>query len=613
MIPDEVVEQVRDAADIVQIVGEYVNLKRAGQDFRGPCPFHQGTHRNFSVSPRKRMYYCFVCHEGGDVFRFLQKRLGVEWPAAVKMVGEKSGIEVREIDSRREGPDPREPIWEVNATAAAYFQKILWDDPLGEQARDYLEQRDITKETAEQFGIGFAPREIGLLRNYMSTLGFDEQRQIAAGLLVSGDEGSEPRPRFRGRLMFPILDAMGRNVGFGGRLLGPGEPKYLNSPESAAFSKGRTLYGLNWAKNDIRREDHVLVVEGYFDVVRLINAGFTTVVAPMGTALTEQQSQALRKLTKNIFLLYDSDKAGLQATFRSGDELLRQGASVRIVTLPEGEDPDTFVKTHGATALTARMRDAIDVFERKIQLLERAGMFAELHKKRRALDRLFPTIRAASDQIMRDLYLTRASEVSGVAREVLEREMTGRATPRGAPSEAAAAPGATAPRISPTVRVRRGDRRAQRAQRGFSAERELIRAMLSNRARVVQFAEKLGVKSFHSEIHREIYRALIASGPDSTIEELSAKLDEASVETIQEMLAEGPVHVDQERTINDSLAKLRARELELRAAELDRIIPLASDAKKDQLIAELKSIAVELKGTGRKNFKTSGFRTTDVP
>ena len=427
MIPDEVVEQVRDAADIVQIVGEYVNLKRSGTDFRGPCPFHQGTHRNFSVSPRKRMYYCFVCHEGGDVFRFLQKRLGVEWPSAVKMVGEKSGIEVREIDSRREGPDPREPLWEVNATAAAYFQKILWDDPLGAQARDYLAQRDITKETAEQFGIGFAPREIGLLRTYMATLGFDEERQIAAGLLVSGEEGSEPRPRFRGRLMFPILDAMGRNVGFGGRILGSGEPKYLNSPESAAFSKGRTLYGLNWAKNDIRREDHVLVVEGYFDVVRLINAGFTTVVAPMGTALTDQQSAALRKLTKNIFLLYDSDKAGLQATFRSGDELLRQGASVRIVTLPDGEDPDTFVKKNGAAALTARMRDAIDVFERKIQLLERAGMFAELHKKRRALDRLLPTIRAASDQIMRDLYLARASEVSGVAREVLEREWTGRA------------------------------------------------------------------------------------------------------------------------------------------------------------------------------------------
>ena len=273
MIPDEVVDQVRDAADIVQIVGEYVNLKRQGTDFRGPCPFHQGTHRNFSVSPKKRMYYCFVCHEGGDVFHFLQKRLGVEWPAAVKMVGEKSGVEVREVDTRRQGPDPREPLWEINATAGSYFQKILWDDPLGESAREYLSQRDVSREVADQFGIGFAPREIGLFRNYMNTLGFDEKRLVDAGLLVPGEDGSEPRPRFRGRLMFPILDSMGRNIGFGGRLLGPGEPKYLNSPESSVFSKGKTLYGLHLAKNDVRREDRVLVVEGYFDVVRLMAAG----------------------------------------------------------------------------------------------------------------------------------------------------------------------------------------------------------------------------------------------------------------------------------------------------------------------------------------------------
>ena len=603
MIPDEVVEQVRDAADIVQIIGEYVNLKRLGTDFRGPCPFHQGTHRNFSVSPKKRMYYCFVCHEGGDVFHFLQKRVGVEWPAAVKMVGEKSGIEVREVETRREGPDPREPHWEVNATAAAYFQKMLWDDPLGESAREYLTQRDISREVADQFGIGFAPREIGLLRNYMNTLGFDEKRQVEAGLLVPGEDGSEPRPRFRGRLMFPILDSMGRNIGFGGRLLGPGEPKYLNSPESPVFTKGKTLYGLNWAKNDVRREDQVLVVEGYFDVVRLMAAGVTTVVGAMGTALTDAQAAMLKKLTKNVFLLYDSDKPGLKATFRSGDELLRQGASVRVVTLPEGEDPDTFVKQHGATALAARLRDAIDVFERKIQLLERAGMFAELHKKRRALDRLLPTVRVTSDGIMRDLYLSRASEVSGVAREVLERELTGRSAPA---SAATVKP--SAPRISPTARVRRGERRAMHGERGASAERELVRAMLFARSRVEQIAEKLGEESFRDLQYRAIYHALIASGPESTIEEVSASLDEEGIGLLEDIVAEGAFQMDAERTISDSLATLLARDLDQRAAELDRIIPLAEGAEKDKLIAEKAAIREELNATGKKYYKK--FRRT---
>lgn len=604
MIPDEVVDQVRDAADIVQIVGEYVNLKRQGTDFRGPCPFHQGTHRNFSVSPKKRMYYCFVCHEGGDVFHFLQKRLGMEWPAAVKMVGEKSGVEVREVDSRRQGPDPREPIWEINATAASYFQKIIWDDPLGESAREYLSQRDVSREVADQFGIGFAPREIGLLRNYMNTLGFDEKRLVDAGLLVPGEDGSEPRPRFRGRLMFPILDSMGRNIGFGGRLLGPGEPKYLNSPESSVFSKGKTLYGLHLAKNDVRREDRVLVVEGYFDVVRLMAAGVTTVVAAMGTALTDAHAGMLRKLTKNVFLLYDSDKPGLKATFRSGDELLRQGVSVRVVTLPEGEDPDTFVKAHGATALVARLRDAIDVFDRKIQLLERAGMFAELHKKRRALDRLLPTVRATSDEIMRDLYLSRAAEVSGVAREVLERELTG----RGAPTTASPAP-APAPRISPAARVRRGERRALHGERGASAEREIVRAMVTIRSRVEQIAEKLGEESFRDPVYRAIYTALIAMESDATVEELSAGLDEEAIGVLEDILAEGAFQMDPERTINDSLATLRARELDQRAAELDRIIPLVDGAQKDQLIAEKVAIRDELKGAGHfKKFRRTGAR-----
>ena len=605
MIPDEVVDQVRDAADIVQIVGEYVNLKRQGTDFRGPCPFHQGTHRNFSVSPKKRMYYCFVCHEGGDVFHFLQKRLGVEWPAAVKMVGEKSGVEVREVDTRRQGPDPREPLWEINATAASYFQKILWDDPLGESAREYLSQRDVSREVADQFGIGFAPREIGLFRNYMNTLGFDEKRLIDAGLLVPGEDGSEPRPRFRGRLMFPILDSMGRNIGFGGRLLGPGEPKYLNSPESSVFSKGKTLYGLHLAKNDVRREDRVLVVEGYFDVVRLMAAGVTTVVAAMGTALTDAQAGMLRKLTKNVFLLYDSDKPGLKATFRSGDELLRQGVSVRVVTLPEGEDPDTFVKAHGAAALVARLRDAIDVFDRKIQLLERAGMFAELHKKRRALDRLLPTVRATSDEIMRDLYLSRAAEVSGVAREVLERELTGRGAP--APGPIATAP---APRISPAARVRRGERRAQHGERGASAEREIVRAMVTIRSRVEQIAEKIGADSFRDPVYRAIYNALITAEPDATVEELSAGLDEEAIGALEDIRAEGAFQMDPERTISDSLATLRARALDQRAAELDRIIPLVDGAQKDQLIAEKVAIRDELKGAGKyfKKFRRTGAR-----
>ena len=274
-----------------------------------------------------------------------------------------------------------------------------------------------------------------------------------------------------------------------------------------------------------------------------------------------------------------------------------------MVTLPEGEDPDTFVKAHGAAALTERLRDAIDVFERKIQLLERAGMFSELHKKRRALDRLWPSVRATSDAIMRDLYITRASEVSGVAREVLERELDGKAA-----SAQETPASAIGPRISPAARVRRGERRTQHGERGASAERELVRAMLFLRTRVEQITEKLEDESFREPQYRAIYLALRAAGPDAPIDEVTAHLDEDAVETVEELLAEGSYQIDPERTINDSLATLRARDLDRRAAELDRIIPLVEGEQKDKLIAEKDEIRKELKATGRNDFKK--FRRT---
>ena len=531
MIPDEVIEQVREAADIVAIIGEYVPLKRTGSDYRGPCPFHQGTRRNFSVVPAKRLYHCFVCGESGDVFKFLTKRLGLDWPEAVKMVGEKSGIEVVDTKTRREGPDPREPMWEVQATAASYFQRMLWDDPIGEPARQYLGERAVSRAVAEDFGLGFAPREIGLMRGYMNSLGFDDQRLIDGGLLVAPDQESEPRPRFRNRLMFPILDLVGRNVGFGGRLLGPGEPKYLNSPESPVFMKGKMLYGLNRSRNAARKADRVLVVEGYFDALRLMSSGLEEVVAPLGTALTETQAQMLRKYTRNVYLLYDSDAAGLKATFRAGDELLRQGMSVRVVTLPPGEDPDTFVRSNGKAGLESQLAVAIDVFERKIQILDRAGWFGELQKKRRALDRLLPTIRATSDEIMRDLYVARASEVTGVDREILQRELGPR------PGGEAPAP-RMAPPQRPAIRGRSGDRREPRRSVGSSAERELVRAMVRDRARVEPIAERIGPDSFRHPLYRAIFSAFLEVGDEATLEELAQLLDADAINVIEEMLGD---------------------------------------------------------------------------
>ena len=604
MIPDETVERVRESADIVGVIGEYVELKRQGTDYRGPCPFHQGTHRNFSVSPKKAMYYCFVCHEGGDVFNFLTKRLGVDWPTAVKMVAEKSGIEVVETQSRNTGEkDSREPLWEVNGAAADYFRRTLWDDDLGAGARAYVDERGVSRELADKVGLGFAPREIGLMRSHLNTLGFDDERLVEVGLMHTPDGTTEPRPRFRDRLIFPIYDVSSRVVGFGGRLLGAGEPKYLNSAESPVFSKGKLLYGLNWAKQAARRDERMLVVEGYFDVVRLIGAGIDSVVAPMGTALTDEQAKLIRRYTERVYLLYDSDKAGLKATFRSGDELLAQGAAVQVVTLPEGEDPDTFVRANGAPGLEAHISSSIDIFERKIQILERGGWFADLRKKRQALDRLLPTLRATSDPLTRDMYLGHAATAAGVTRELLERELTAPARARSGRLPARpSAPRDDAeqeqwrspvPRAEPPPARPRHNRRVA-GERAASAERELVRVLLHRPAYFEQVVERAGEESFRDPEMRRIFAALVVHGADAGPDVLAGQLDGDSVVVMQELLEEtgGLDHADE--AVNGSLSAMHERNLTERMSEIDREMPIASDSQKDELTREKMALFKEL-------------------
>ncbi|MBC7789339.1 MAG: DNA primase, partial [Anaerolineae bacterium] len=252
MITPETIDRVREAADVVQIIGEHVNLKRMGADFRGPCPFHQGKHRNFSVSAKRGIYYCFVCQAGGDVFNFLQKHLGLDWPSSVRYVAERAGIEVRETDARASAPDERDPLWEVNSAAAEFFRRTLWEEGEGQPARDYLASRSLTREDADEFELGFASRNADSLRSHLRALGYDDDRQLAAGLLARREDSGTLHPRFRGRVIFPIHDSSGRHAGFGGRLIEPGEPKYLNSSDTPAFSKTHLLYNLHRGKQAIR-------------------------------------------------------------------------------------------------------------------------------------------------------------------------------------------------------------------------------------------------------------------------------------------------------------------------------------------------------------------------
>ncbi|HVX40177.1 MAG TPA: DNA primase [Gemmatimonadaceae bacterium] len=599
MIPDEIVERVREESDAVSIIGEFVKLKRVGNSFRGPCPFHHGKNPNFSVTDRG--YHCFKCGESGSVITFVEKHLGLDFVEAVKWLGAKAGIDVTEVRRRPEERDHREPLWEVNASAAEFFRRQLWESPAGKVAREYLAGRGLSRDDAERFGLGYAPRDLAAMRGALHALGFDDARQIAAGVLLVREDNPEPRPRFRDRLMFPIYDVHGHIVGFGGRVLGDGEPKYLNSAESELFAKRQLLYGLNWAKQAIRKADRLVIVEGYFDAIRLMLAGINEAVAPLGTALTEQQAQLIQKYTKNVFLLYDSDQAGLKATFRSGDVLLAHGISVRVITLPEGEDPDTYVAKAGAEGFERAAAASVDIFDRKIQILERGGWFADLRRKREAVDKLLPTIRVTSDEITRDLYIARTSEAAGVSREMLLRELS--AAPRGRRS---AAPPPPEPESEPELHVRRQDRRANYRVRGARAERELVRMLLHQRRYVEPAAEKLGAEMFADPVYRAIFAAIATHDPEAPVDEIAAELDEEATAELQSLLEENGGLDRAEETIDGSINALLSRDLDKQLREIDRLLPLAESSKKDELIREKTKLTAEMQALGRPRWKGFG-------
>jgi DNA primase len=561
MIPDDIIESVREAADLVGIIGETVELKRTGTDYRGRCPFHGGTHRNFAVIPKKGMFYCFVCHEAGDVYTFFMKKLGMDYPTAVREVARRVGITIPER-SGPTGPDPREPLYAAVATAADWFARQLRDGPPPEAeiARKYLESRQVTMEQAQVQGLGFAPRGAAFL-DAMKGLGVREEVLLEAGLVVKRDDGSRV-PRFRGRLLFPIHDLRSRIVAFSGRILGEGEPKYLNSPETPIFHKGQLLYNLHLAKHGMRKAERGILVEGQFDVLRVTLAGLEEVVAPLGTGLTDEQAALLQRHTSHVILLYDSDDPGLRATFRAGDVLLRHKLRVSVATLPEGEDPDTLVQNKGAAALEQALKDSVDVLERKIQILERKGFFGSLPGRRRALDRLLPTIRAAADPITKDLYISRVAEVTGVRKDVLQREVDPKEQPaptyRALPSEP----------VLPS-----------------NAEKSLLLLMMQGEPWRQRVTEAIDSDEITFPVYRSIFEALADDAPD--------RLDETAARAYESLQAEGLGTEQPDALFERAVNQLEARRLDREIERINRALPFASDAEKATLAHEKVRLAAE--------------------
>lgn len=600
MIPDEQVQEVRDRADIVEIIGEVVPLKKAGREFKGRCPFHEEKTPSFWVNPDKGVYHCFGCGASGDALEFVIRRLGLDFVEAVKHVAGRAGVQIREVRRGDDlGDDPRRPFWEANAFAQSWFRENLLG-PAGAAARSYLEGRGIDADTAERFGLGFAPDAWRDLLEAARTHALDEAVLAEVGLIKVGEQSRDPYDVFRNRITFPIESLGGQVIGFGGRILGesgPRVPKYINSRESVVYHKGETLYGLRAARNAIRGSQEVIVVEGYMDVVALGAAGFENVVASLGTALTESQAELIHRWARRALLLFDSDRAGLAATFKGADVLLAKRVHPLVVTLPDGEDPDTVVRSGGAERLRQFLDGAVDVLDRKIQILEEGDWLSTLDRKRTAVDRLIPTLRAAADPTTRDLYLARAVEWTGVTRETFEEQMERtRPTPAGRarPSGRRVSPGPPPPRPAP---------RPAAARHRLGPESALLRVLArdrSRRAELLEMAlEHVGPEDFKDDADRAIFQAFV---DDPALEVPPADLEAGVADRMTRLLEEPPsdeLVAHSEREFTAAVARLEDRRLASQMDELQRRLEAAEDpAEKRDLVRQKERLRQERRAHG---------------
>lgn len=469
LIPEEKITEIKNAADIVDIIGDAVVLKKAGKNFLGLCPFHSEKTPSFSVSPDKQIFHCFGCGTGGNVFTFLMKHQGLSFPDAVKSLASRYGIVLptpRMTPGQRREMSQREMLYRLNRQAMGFYRDCLKDARRGTAATAYLRKRGFDGDAAAHFGIGYAPDAWDGMVRFLR--GKKVPRRIAemSGLVVPRRQGAGYYDRFRDRVMFPIFDGADRVVGFGGRVIGDGQPKYMNSPETPVYNKRRLLYGINWARQSCRQANKVFIVEGYLDLLSLHLSGVQNVVATLGTALTPQQIHALKGIVGNgtITLVFDSDNAGIKAAHRSldlfwkahtdfgkGDVFKESEADTRILVLPAGHDPDSYVRAFGAEAFLEAAEQAPGIIPFLCDAaIGRYGLATE--GKIRVVTELSDALARVDDPVARSVYVRMVAERVGVdERAVIEkiRQLAVHKARRPADNGRAVAAGTTAAPVVP--------------------------------------------------------------------------------------------------------------------------------------------------------------------
>jgi DNA primase len=519
LIPDEIIDRIRESTDIVDVVSEYVQLKKAGRNFVGLCPFHNENSPSFSVNPDLQIYKCFGCGVGGPVFKFIQEIDHVSFVEAVTFLAERLGIEIPKGPQDKQQNEFHDQLYQANELALKYFHHLLQNDQRGRDALDYLRSRDVADETIERFGLGYAPSKWdGLLK-------VAGQRQLPpgimerAGLALPGKRGHYDR--FRDRLTFPISNLSGRTIGFGARALrADQEPKYLNSPESPIYHKSSVLYGLHADREAIRKSGTALVVEGYMDLIMLVQHGIDNVVASSGTALTAEQCRGLGRYAQEIVLLFDGDAAGSSAALRGVETILGAGLEAKVVSLPAGQDPDSYVREFGRESLEQAIATAGTALGFYLGQLSRQHDLTTVSGKTRAAEAIKPLLMRCTDAVRRNLMLREAAQSLDIDEPALRQELqeslrTDRPRRRPEPEQQTAPPAAPAP----------------------YPERQFIGLLLKQPRFIAATSEHLTSEAFTDRRTQEAYRAMIESASAGREFDLGSLIDGTADESLNQFLS----------------------------------------------------------------------------
>jgi DNA primase len=572
LYPPGIIEQVKDRVDILAIVSERVSLKKSGSSWKGLCPFHTEKTPSFQVDPAKQVFYCFGCSEGGDVLKFIMKADGLSFGEAVRDLAGRAGVVLPEVTSDSREARVAERIIAANAEAAGYFRAQLAGRE-GAAGREYLARRAVDTPTAQRFSLGLAPSSRDGLLRHLAGKGFAPDLLEQAGLVMRDASGF--RDRFRDRLMFPITGSSGKIVGFGGRALGDVDPKYLNSPETPVYHKGRLLYALSQARPAMVKRERALIMEGYFDVITAHRFGFEEAVAPLGTALTPEQTDLLRRLAPTVFLVFDSDAAGRRAAARSLEILLPREMVARVVLLPSGDDPDTFLIAHGADAFERLLGSAVDLVDFALEGVLETADLTTLPGRKKAVDALARWLTLMPGSLQRDFYLGRFLERTGLDPGSVKGELARIAAPRGtaAPPAAVSAKGSATPRpVDPL-------------------EREAIRLALSDWERFGAVLQTLDLKLFRDETVRKAVARLHRPPEELTTVERAVShliaLRDDDVDALVASTAMEALERDIEAKWERVLGRLHERWFKLELCEISRRITQAEGAGERETVKAL--------------------------